>query len=70
MAKHNVFFQLPTREIGKVDAYFFIFKNDEKLGEITISKGGLDYYPNKKKYPISISWTQFDELLKRFNNGE
>jgi hypothetical protein len=70
MAKHNVYFQLPTRELGKVDADFFIYKNNEKLGQITISKGGLEYYPSKKRNPIEISWTQFDELLKRFEAGE
>ena len=33
MAKHNVYYQLPTREIGKVDAHFFIYKNEEKMRE-------------------------------------
>jgi hypothetical protein len=40
MPKHNVYFNLPIRELGKVDAKFYIYQNDEKLGEITISKGG------------------------------
>ena len=41
MARHNVYFELPTRELGKVDAKFFIYENDDKLGEITISKGAI-----------------------------
>jgi hypothetical protein len=69
MAKHNVYFQLPTREISKVDAHFYIYKDEEKLGQITISRGGLDYYPFKRKYPITISWTQFDVLMKNFEKG-
>lgn len=68
MAKHNVYLNLPTREIGKVDAHFYIYKNDEKLGQITISKGGLGYYPYKKKTPITLNWTQLDQLLKEFYN--
>ncbi len=66
MAKHNVYLSLPTREMGKVDAHFFIYKDNQKLGQITISKGGLDYYPNRRKKPISIDWTQLDILLKQF----
>ena len=64
MAKHNVHLNLPTREIGKVDAHFYIYKDGSKLGQITISKGGVDYYPSNSKKPIKINWTQFDKILK------
>ena len=64
MPKHNVYINLPEREIGNADAHFTIFQNDEILGKIKISKGGIDYYPNKKKIPIKINWTQFDSLIK------
>lgn len=63
MARHNVYFELPTRELGKVDARFFVYQNDEKLGEITISKGALEYYPANKHMPIKMSWAQFDRLM-------
>lgn len=69
MAKHNVFVNLPTRELNKVDAHFYIYQNDNKLGQITISKGGLDYYPANRKKPIKISWTQFDRMVRE-QNGE
>ena len=64
MPKHNVYFNLPTREVGKVDALFYIYRDDEKLGEITISKGGLDYYPSNSKKPIKLSWSQFDKMIR------
>lgn len=64
MAKHNVFFNLPNLELGKSDANIFIVQDGEKLGQITISKGGLEYYPYKKKKPIKIRWTRFDEMMK------
>ncbi|MGN7786734.1 hypothetical protein ACTJIJ_19530 [Niabella sp. 22666] len=69
MAKHNVYFDLPERELGKVDANFYIYKDDAKLGQITISKGGLDYYPNKAKQPITISWSNFDQMVKDWKEG-
>ena len=63
MARHNVYFELPTRELGKVDAKFFIYENDDKLGEITISKGAIEYYPASKQKPIKLSWGRFDKLM-------
>ena len=68
MAKHNVFLELPQREMGKVDANFFIYKDSSKLGQITISKGGMDYYPSNSKKPIKINWSQFDSMIKDWDN--
>jgi hypothetical protein len=64
MARHNVYFELPTRELGKVDAKFVIYQNDDRLGEITISKGAIEYYPANKQKPIKLGWGQFDRLMK------
>ena len=68
MPKHNVYFDLPERELGKVDANFFIYQDSERLGKITISKGGFDYYPSNSKKPIKMGWRQFDKLLKEWND--
>jgi hypothetical protein len=69
MAKHNVFFELPNLEISKVDAHFNIIKDGEKLGRITISKGGFEYFPSKAKKAIKINWTQFDKMITKWNEG-
>lgn len=68
MPKHNVYLNLPTREIGKVDAHFFIYQDDEKLGQITISKGNLQYYPRNSKKPINITWSRFDQMMRDYGN--
>lgn len=67
MPKHNVYFDLPEREIGKVDANFYIYQNGEKLGQMRISKGGMDYYPTNRKKAITVNWTQFDKMIKEWN---
>jgi hypothetical protein len=64
MARHNVYFELPTRELGKVDAKFSIYENDEKLGEITISKSSIEYRPANKQYRVRLFWGQFDRFVK------
>lgn len=63
MAKHNVYFELPTRELGKVDAKFWIYADKQKLGEITISKGAIEYYPASKQKPIKLGWKRFDKIM-------
>jgi hypothetical protein len=66
MARHKVYFELPQRELGKVDARFSIYQNEEKLGEITISKGAVEYTPANKQKPIKLFWSQFHRLLTSF----
>ena len=68
MAEHNISFSLPELQMGKVDAHFYIYRDHERLGRITISKGGLDYYARSKKKPIKISWSKFDELVKNYRD--
>jgi hypothetical protein len=67
MPKHLVSFELPKREMGKVDAHFFIQKDGATMGEIRISKGGIDYRPANRQKKIRISWTQFDTMVKDWN---
>jgi hypothetical protein len=66
MALHNVKFSLPERELGKVDARFFIYEDGKKLGEITISKGTIEYYPASTPKPIEMSWSKFDRVMRKY----
>ena len=64
MPQHYLELSLPNVELGNSDAEFIIYQDHEKLGKIRISKGGLDYLPFKKKKPIKIHWTQFDQMVR------
>lgn len=66
---HSVTLRLPDLEIRKTDAIFFIHQDSEKIGEVRISKGILDYYPSGRKKPIEIKWAAFDKMVKE-SNGE
>ncbi len=70
MAKHNIYFELPSLELGKVDAKIHIKKDGKQFGTITISKGDLEWYPFKAKKPLKISWTAFDKLIKEYHDEE
>ena len=70
MAKHNIYFELPLVELGKVDAMFHIKKDGKQFGKITISKGDLEWYPNKSKKPYKISWTALDAIIRQYHGEE
>ena len=64
MAKHKVVFSIPNKEVVNSDVVFEIFGDDTKIGELRISKGGLDYYSRDKKYPKKLTWEQFNRLME------
>ncbi len=64
MAKHNVYVTLPNAELGNSDAVIDVYQNGKKFGSITISKGSIEWYPNSAKQPYSLSWSQFDKMMK------
>lgn len=69
MAQHNVYVNLPWRELGNADAFFEIYRDGKKLGTMTISKGALEWYPTKAKRPYKISWTSFDKMINEYFEG-
>lgn len=68
MAKHNVYVNLPWRELGKADAIFEVYTDNRKTGTITISKGAIEWYPVNAKTPYSLRWRQFDKAIREFMN--
>lgn len=71
MAGHNILFSLPEVEMKRVDARLIIKKDSVKLGEMQISRGGIDYYPRGRKVnAITLKWTQLDKILQKYEKGE
>jgi hypothetical protein len=66
MAAHNVFFNLPRRELGNSDVVIEVFNDEEKFGTVTISKGALEWYPANAKNPYKLSWIRFDRAIKSY----
>lgn len=65
MAKHDVYATLPNALMGKEDAFFNIYKDGEKFGTLTISKRAVEWYSKNAKKPFSLTWTQFDKMIKK-----
>jgi hypothetical protein len=64
MAKHKVNFNVPDRPVGNVDIVFTVRQDDDKFGELRISKGGLVWYPRNSKTGYPVTWKDLDKFAK------
>jgi hypothetical protein len=65
MPAHDVEMSIPTTKVVlHADVVFEIRSDDEKLGELRVSQGSIDWYPSNAKIPVKLSWEQFDRLMR------
>lgn len=62
--KSRVTIDLPRRLLANRDAVFTINVKGEKLGEIHLSQGGLDWYSRNARRPKKFPWKKLAELLE------
>jgi hypothetical protein len=61
--KHDIEISLPTKPLKNVDATVAIWSDGEKLGEMHMSRGSLDWKSAHKRTAKSIPWERVKELL-------
>ncbi len=65
MPKHDVEMRIPTTKVVlSADVVFEIRSDNEKLGELRVSKGTIDWSPSKAKNPRQLTWEQFDRFMR------
>ncbi len=65
MPNHDIEMSIPTTKVVlHADVVFEIRSDDEKLGELRVSKGSLDWYPANAKIPIKLRWERFDRVMR------
>jgi hypothetical protein len=66
MAAHSIEMQQIVQLVGKTDVVLLVSNSEEgKLGELHISKGGVDWWPrNSKKYFHRVSWERLRNFLE------
>jgi len=70
MAKHDVYFQVPSAEIKNKDVVIKIWRDGAVHGDVKISRGGIEWRPKgKSKNSIHIGWARFDDLMKAEAQG-
>lgn len=63
MPKHEIEITLPTKPLKNVDATITVWSDNEKLGEMHVSRGSLDWKAAHKKSAKRISWERLADLL-------
>ena len=65
MPAHDVEMSIPTTKVVlHADVVFEIRSDDEKLGELHVSKGSIDWYASNARIPVKLTWEQFDRLMR------
>ena len=65
MSKHHIEISLPTKPLKNVDTTISVWSDGEKLGELRVSRGTLDWKSARRKTAKSISWERLAALLDR-----
>ena len=77
---HEVFFEIPERELGKVDIWIRVHRDTSrrrglpknqrkktKLGDLLLSKGGVEWFKkgaHKDRNGILKSWLELAKLIE------
>jgi hypothetical protein len=64
MAQHRVEVHQPSRVVLNSDVTFDVWAGDEKLGELRVSKGSVDWRGGKRKKTVRKTWEQFARLME------
>lgn len=56
----------PSRplEVQAADLVVEVRSDEDKLGELWISRGSIDWRPRSGKHAYSLGWEQFDEVMR------
>jgi len=69
MGKHRVNFNVPDRPLAHADVIFTVYEDDDKFGELRISKGSVEWFPANKVRGHRMTWKQLDRLAKKVSRG-
>lgn len=50
-------------DIGNGDVSLSVYADNEKLGELGLSRGGVSWWPRDAKKPIDLTWEQFAKRI-------
>lgn len=70
MAEHRIFVN-PSRalEVVNSDLVVEVQADGEKLGELRISRGSIDWVPRNHQYGTELTWERFDRLMAEHAGG-
>lgn len=63
MAAHRIEVAQPPKTVLNTDITFTIYSDNKMIGELSISKGGLDWRPSRRRKAVTVTWEKFAGLL-------
>jgi hypothetical protein len=70
VAQHTVWFDLPTRELGKSDVHFLVMKNGAVFGKLEVSRGALVWYPKGARRGRKVGWQRLHDIAMERRKSE
>jgi len=64
LAQHKILTRVPSHEIVNSDLVVEVRADDERLGELLVSRGTIDWRPARSQYVYKLAWDQFDRLMR------
>lgn len=70
MAEHRIFVE-PSRplEVVNTDLVVEVQADGQKLGELRMSRGSIDWIPRAHQIGTSLTWEQFDQLMAEYGES-
>jgi hypothetical protein len=68
--EHEIEISIPANTILNADVVFEVRSDGEKLGELRVSRGTIDWVPRRHQRLASLTWEQFDKLMRDWIDGK
>jgi hypothetical protein len=69
MPRHDIDIEIPPKVVLNSDVRFVVRSDDEKLGELLVSRGSIAWVPGHSARAIHLSWERFDTLMREQRPG-
>lgn len=64
MAEHTITVDSPSFEVLNRDLVVEVRSDEVRFGRLTISRGGIGWYPASGQLERHFSWEQFDRMIQ------
>ena len=64
MPEHKIEIHQPSKRVLNSDVSFVVYSAGNRLGELSISRGSIDWRPANKRSVIKLSWERFAQLME------
>jgi hypothetical protein len=64
LPQHRIEVTQPPKRVLNSDVRFTIYSDDQRLGELSISRGSIDWRPANRRKPIRRSWEWFAQAME------